>query len=69
MAAAVRLIPGLCWRGVEPVAHYPANGYGLFDISSYLVGSRGREEIATGTNHLGFRRLRDPAGRADPSLP
>jgi formylglycine-generating enzyme len=117
------------WRGIAPVAQYPANGYGLFDItgnvwewcrdwyrpdtyaglaasgapvrnprgpatsddpaepgavkrvlrggsflcssaycSSYLVGSRGREEISTGTNHLGFRCVRDPAGRAGPSV-
>jgi hypothetical protein len=27
--------------------------------SRYLVGSRGKGEISTGTNHLGFRCVRD----------
>lgn len=110
------------WRGVAPVASYPPNGYGLFDIagnvwewcsdwyrpdtyssvaaagavsrnpagpesshdpaepgvlkrvhrggsflcsatfcSRFLVGSRGRGEVTTATNHLGFRCARSPA--------
>jgi formylglycine-generating enzyme required for sulfatase activity len=107
------------WKGVAPVASFPPNGYGLFDVAGnvwewcsdwyrsdaytllaragdvarnptgpdtsddpsepgvlkrvhrggsflcsssfctrYLVGSRGRGEISTATNHLGFRCVR-----------
>ena len=107
------------FAGVAPVAHFPANGYGLYDMagnvwqwtsdwyrpdyylqlsaqgevarnphgpdssydprepgehkrvlrggsflctnqfcSRYLVGSRGKGEISSGTNHLGFRCVR-----------
>jgi formylglycine-generating enzyme required for sulfatase activity len=109
------------WRGIAPVASYPANGYGLFDVAGnvwewcrdwyrpegyalaaaapvarnptgpassddpaepgvpkrvhrggsflcsaafctrYLVGARGRGEVSTGTNHLGFRCVLPPA--------
>ena len=106
--------------GIAPVAQYPANGYGLFDMagnvwqwtsdwyrpdyyaqlsasgavtrnpqgpiasfdpaeptekkkvhrggsflctdqycSRYIVGTRGKGEVSTGTNHLGFRCLKD----------
>jgi formylglycine-generating enzyme len=107
------------WRGIAPVASYPPNGYGLYDVAGnvwewisdwyrpdayalaaasgqvavnptgppsgadptepgvpkrvqrggsflcsstfctrYLVGSRGRGDVSTGTNHLGFRCVR-----------
>ena len=29
----------------------------------YLVGSRGKGEVSTGTKHLGFRCVLSPAGR------
>lgn len=109
--------------GVAPVAQYPANGYGLYDMagnvwqwtsdwyrpdyyqelaaaggvardpqgpsasfdpaepgepkrvmrggsflctdqycSRYMVGTRGKGEVTTGTNHLGFRCVRDAQG-------
>jgi formylglycine-generating enzyme required for sulfatase activity len=107
--------------GIAPVAQYPPNGYGLFDMagnvwqwtsdwyrpdyyrqlaeasrvarnpqgpdnsydplepreqkkvqrggsflctdqycSRYMVGTRGKGEVSTGTNHLGFRCVRTP---------
>jgi formylglycine-generating enzyme len=108
------------YAGVSPVAQYPPNGYGLFDMagnvwqwtndwyrpdyyrqlvgrvarnprgpessldpsepdqakkvqrggsflctdqycSRYIVGTRGKGEISTGTNHLGFRCVTDQA--------
>ncbi len=109
------------YKGLSPVAHYPANGYGLYDMagdvwqwtsdwyrpdyyrelaasggvarnpqgptnpydpaepnqskkvhrggsylctdqycSRYIVGTRGKGEVSTGTNHLGFRCVRAP---------
>ena len=33
--------------------------------SRYMVGSRGKGEVNTGTNHLGFRLVRSPATRRD----
>lgn len=109
--------------GLAPVAQYPANGYGLFDMagnvwqwtsdwyradyyaqlaaagqvarnpqgpsssddledpnqpkkvhrggsflctdqycSRYMVGTRGKGEVSTGTNHLGFRCVSSPGG-------
>ena len=27
-------------------------------VSCYMVGTRGRGEVSTGTNHLGFRTVR-----------
>jgi sulfatase modifying factor 1 len=109
------------YTGIAPVAQYPPNGYGLYDIagnvwewtsdwyrpdyyarlaaaggvarnpkgpdssydpaepgekkrvhrggsflcteqycSRYMVGTRGKGEISTGTNHLGFRLVRSP---------
>jgi formylglycine-generating enzyme len=106
--------------GIAPVAHYPSNGYGLYDMagnvwqwtndwyrpdyyarlaavggvarnpqgptspfdpseptekkkvhrggsflctdqycSRYIVGTRGKGEVSTGTNHLGFRCVKD----------
>ena len=109
------------FAGVGPVAQYPPNGYGLYDVagnvwewvsdwyrpdyytqlaqgggvarnptgpssafdpdepgepkrtqrggsflctdqycSRYMVGTRGKGEVSTGTNHLGFRLVRDP---------
>jgi len=109
--------------GIAPVAQYPANGYGLYDMagnvwqwtgdwyrpdyyarlaavggvahnpqgpsspfdpseptekkkvhrggsflctdqycSRYIVGTRGKGEVNTGTNHLGFRCVKDVAG-------
>jgi len=32
--------------------------------SRYMVGTRGKGEITTGTNHLGFRCVRDPQGQS-----
>jgi formylglycine-generating enzyme required for sulfatase activity len=32
--------------------------------SRYMVGTRGKGEISTGTNHLGFRCVKAPAGQA-----
>jgi formylglycine-generating enzyme required for sulfatase activity len=109
------------YEGVAPVAQFPANGYGLFDMagnvwqwtsdwyrpdyykhlvvagvarnpqgpesaydpsepghqkkvqrggsflctdqycSRYMVGTRGKGDVDTGTNHLGFRCVMDPA--------
>jgi len=109
--------------GIAPVAQYPANGYGLYDMagnvwqwtsdwyrpdyyarlaavggvarnpqgplspfdpseptekkkvhrggsflctnqycSRYIVGTRGKGEVSTGTNHLGFRCVKDASG-------
>ena len=108
------------YAGIAPVAHYPPNGYGLYDMagnvwqwtsdwyrpdyyqqlaaggvarnpkgpsssfdpsepgerkkvhrggsflctdqycSRYIVGTRGKGEVSTGTNHLGFRCVKDP---------
>ena len=109
------------YAGIAPVARYPANGYGLYDVggnvwewvsdwyrpdyyatlaasggialnppgpassfdpdepgvnkrvhrggsflctdqycSRYMVGTRGKGDVGTGTNHLGFRLVRSP---------
>jgi formylglycine-generating enzyme required for sulfatase activity len=37
--------------------------------SRYMVGTRGKGDIATGTNHLGFRTVRSPASTRARSLP
>jgi len=34
----------------------------------YIAGARGKGELDTGTNHLGFRCVRDPGGRANPGI-
>jgi formylglycine-generating enzyme required for sulfatase activity len=106
------------WKGIAPVASYPANGYGLYDVAGnvwewvsdwyrpdyyailkgavarnprgpdesfdpeevgvpkrvqrggsflctsqyctrYLVGTRGKGDISSGANHLGFRCVKD----------
>ncbi len=82
------------YAGIAPVAKFPANGYGLYDMagnvwgpdapfdpsepnekkrvhrggsflcndqycSRYIVGTRGKGEVNTGTNHLGFRCVKD----------
>jgi formylglycine-generating enzyme required for sulfatase activity len=57
------------YAGLAPVAQFPANGYGLYDVagnvctdqycSRYMVGTRGKGEIDSSTNHLGFRCARD----------
>jgi formylglycine-generating enzyme required for sulfatase activity len=117
------------FQGTAPVARYPANAYGLFDVSGnvwewcrdwyrhdhyetlaagggiarnpqgpdtsldpaeprerkrvhrggsflctdqyctrYMIGTRGKGEVLTGTNHLGFRCVKS-AGPAPPSTP
>ncbi len=33
----------------------------LFSCSRYIVGTRGKGEVNTGSNHLGFRRVKDAA--------
>ena len=114
--------------GIAPVAQFPANGYGLYDVggnvwewtsdwyrpdyyaqlaaaggvarnpqgpdtpfdpseptekkrvhrggsflctdqycSRYMVGTRGKGEVSTGTNHLGFRTVRSPESRKVPA--
>ncbi|MGA8037429.1 MAG: formylglycine-generating enzyme family protein [Candidatus Acidiferrales bacterium] len=35
--------------------------------SRYLVGSRGKGELSTGTNHLGFRCVRSPQTKSQPA--
>jgi formylglycine-generating enzyme required for sulfatase activity len=116
--------------GIAPVAQYPANGYGLYDVagnvwewtsdwyrpdyyaalleeggvtdnpkgpdssndpsepgvakrvhrggsflcteqycSRYMVGTRGKGEPSTGTNHLGFRLVKDPSLQAGSTPP
>jgi sulfatase modifying factor 1 len=116
------------FAGIAPVAQFPANGYGLFDMagnvwqwtsdwyradyyatvaaaggvarnpqgpdssldpgepdqakkvhrggsflctdqycSRYMVGTRGKGEVSTGTNHLGFRCVRDGAPLPSPA--
>ena len=35
--------------------------------SRYIAGGRGKGELDTGTNHLGFRCVRDPAGKLEKS--
>jgi formylglycine-generating enzyme required for sulfatase activity len=106
------------WKGIAPVASYPANGYGLYDVAGnvwewvsdwyrpdyygtlqgavarnprgpeasfdpeevgvpkrvqrggsflctsqyctrYLVGTRGKGDVSSGANHLGFRCVKD----------
>lgn len=33
--------------------------------SRYMVGSRGKGEVSTGTNHLGFRLVRSPSTKGE----
>lgn len=44
------------FAGISPVARFPPNGYGL-----YVVGTRGKGDVGTGTSHLGFRCVKPAA--------
>ena len=56
--------PGSSYDPSEPTEHKKAHRGGSFlctdqYCSRYVVGTRGKGEVSTGTNHLGFRCVKD----------